>query len=169
MKKAILMVAAMGMFGGAFAASTKVVQPVTAQVSNVCTYAVDSQEDVIGKIFPQGNKDLTLGQVSNALNTVSSSVAIGAFYIFRCTSGTPWDTTPFVKAGAIVLNGTGGSSAGKTLSVEYTVNVDLAPTLTDTVNGDIHQAGVSFTIPKGQWQSSAGSYSGNLTVEINYN
>ena len=168
MKNAILMVAAMGMFGGAFAASsvggtattpatTTVIQPVSATVTNVCTYAVDSQENVNGRTFTQDNKNL--GSY-NALGATSASVPMGQFYIFRCTTGTSWDSLAYAKTGEITLTGMGG-----TLMASYIVNVNDV----STGDGDIHSAGVDFKIPKGQWTSKAGSYSGNLTVVISYN
>ena len=157
MKNAILMVAAMGMFGGAFAESTTVIQPVSATVTNVCTYNVPDMSDVSGQTFTQGNKDLGS---SNALSDTNASVPMGQFYIFRCTTGTSWDNAPYAKTGSITLTGTGG-----TLTASYQVNaID-----TTGSDGDIHSAGVDFKIPKGQWTSKAGSYSGNLTVVISYN
>jgi hypothetical protein len=165
MKNAILMVAAMGMFGGAFAdQSTKVDQIVTAHVDNVCTYAVDSQTDVNGlQYMDHAAKDLGSG---NALKQTDGSINLGDFYIFRCTSGTNWDTTPFAKKGTLPLSLVGGGAGDKKLSVEYTVTTgeDL-----NTVNGDIHTAGLNLTVPKGQWQAKSGDYKGTLTVTINYN
>lgn len=163
MKKVTMLVAAMGMFGGVFAESTTVNQPVSAVVTNVCTYAVNSQQNVAGATYNQGNKALG---TSNALVSVDSSVAMGSFYIFRCTSNTPWDTAPYSKTGTVTLSGSSLSNTGKTLAALYTVTTEEQP---NTVNGDIHSAGVNFTIPNGQWQSSAGNYAGVLSVTINYN
>ena len=165
MKNAILMVAAMGMFGGAFAdQSTSVDQIVTAQVSNVCTYAVNDQTDVNGATFTgHASKDIGL---YNALASKDSSIPLNDFFIFRCTSGTNWDTMDFAKSGTLPLTGQSASNTGKTLNALYKVTTDQQ---LDTVNGDIHTAGLLFTIPAGQWQSSAGSYKGTLTVKINYN
>ena len=156
MKNAILMVAAMGMFGGAFAESTTVVQPVSATVTNVCTYNVPDMSDVNGKVFTQPNKNLGS---SNALADTNASVPMGQFYIFRCTTGTTWDSPKYSKTGSITLTGMGG-----TLAASYIVNVkDIS-----NGDGDIHSAGVDFKIPKGQWTSKAGSYTGDLTVVISY-
>lgn len=167
MKNAILMVAAMGMFGGALADSTTVVQHVIANVTNVCTYAVDSQEDVSGKTYSQNSYSLS---DYNALKTVDGSVEMGNFYIFRCTSGTnfvkPEKTGVLTLQGAEPAHGSVAGNSSKTLKVEYTITFEDQ---LDTVNGDIHSAGALFTIPKGQWQSSAGHYMGNLGVTINYN
>ena len=156
MKNAMLMVAAMGMFGGAFAESTTVIQPVSATVTNVCTYAVPDMSDVNGKTFNQPNKDLGS---SNALADTTASVTMGNFYIFRCTTGTTWDSPAYAKTGNITLTGMGGS-----LLASYNVNI----LNTSGGDGDIHSAGVDFKIPKGQWTSKAGSYSGALSVVINY-
>ncbi len=164
MKKVIMLVAATGMFGGAFAQqSTTVTQPVSAVVSNVCTYNVPDVSDVNGKTFTQGNKALG---TSTALTTVNSSVAMGQFYIFRCTTGTSWDMPAYSKTGNILLTGSDTSNTGRQLNVTYAVNTSDS---LDTANGDIHNAGVDFTIPAGQWSSKAGNYTGALTVNISYN
>ena len=171
MKNAILMVAAMGMFGGALAAgsiggtattpaTTTVIQPVSAMVTNVCTYAVDSQEDVNGRTFTQNNKGL--GNY-NALGTTSAAVNLGSFYIFRCTSGTTWNVPIATGPGTISLtNGTLGSVP---LIVNYTITTE---NLDDTANGDIHSAGIAFTANAGQWRARAGSYTGALSVTVTY-
>ena len=165
MKNAIMMVAAMGMFGGALAdQSTSVDQIVTAQVSNVCTYAVNDQTDVDGLTF-KSHPSKDIGPY-NALASKDSSIPMNDFFIFRCTSGTSWDTMDFAKSGKLPLMGQSLSNTGKTLNALYTVTTGLQ---LDTLDGDIHTAGLLFTIPAGQWQSSAGSYKGTLTVKINYN
>ena len=171
MKNAILMVAAMGMFGGAFAAgsvgglattpaTTTVIQPVSAMVTNVCTYAVDSQENVNGRTFTQNNKNL--GSY-NALGTTNAAVDMGNFYIFRCTSGTTWNVPVATNSGTISLtNGTLGSVP---LVVNYSITTEDQ---LDTANGDIHSAGAVFTANAGQWRARAGSYTGELKVTITY-
>ena len=174
MKNAILMVAAMGMFGGAFAggsiggtvtdpATTTVIQPVSATVTNVCTYAVNSQENVNGRIFTQDNKNI--GSY-NALGTTSATIASGDFYIFRCTSGTSWNTaTPNPLADGSI-NLTNGIADAQPLVVGY--KITTANQL-DTADGDIHKAGVVFTADPGQWRTRAGTYNGQLSVTITYN
>ncbi len=171
MKNAILMVAAMGLFGGALAgssvggtattpATTTVIQPVSATVTNVCTYAVDSQEDVNGRVFTQDNKNL--GSY-NALGTTNAAVDMGNFYIFRCTSGTTWNVPSATADGTISLtNSTAGSQP---LVVNYSITTENQ---LDTANGDIHSAGAVFTANAGQWRARAGSYTGALSVTITY-
>ena len=161
MKNAIMMVAAMGMFGGALAESTTVVQPVSATVTNVCTYNIPDVSDVNGQVFNQPNK--VLGTY-NALGTLNATVEMGNFYIFRCTSGTSWNVPSATGPGTISLtNSTAGSQP---LVVNYSITTFNDP---DTANGDVHAAGAVFTANAGQWRARAGSYSGNLTVVINYN
>lgn len=172
MKNAILMVAAMGLFGGALAGSsvggtptvnpstTTVIQPVTATVTNVCTYAVDSQEDVNGRVFTQDSKNL--GSY-NALNSTNAAVDMGSFYIFRCTSGTSWNVPVVTGDGTISL--TNGVLGSQPLVVNYSITLDNQ---LDTANGDIHSAGAVFTANAGQWRARAGSYTGELKVVITY-
>ena len=172
MKNAILMVAAMGMFGGALAAgsvgsaattpaTTTVIQPVSATVTNVCTYAVDSQENVNGRTFTQDNKNL--GSY-NALGATNAAVDMGKFYIFRCTSGTTWNVVPSATGpGSISL--TNGTPDSVPLVVKYTI---ITENLDDTANGDIHSAGAVFTADAGQWRARAGSYTGELKVTVTY-
>ena len=171
MKNAILMVAAMGMFGGALAAgsiggtattpaTTTVIQPVSATVTNVCTYAVDSQENVNGRTFTQDNKNL--GSY-NALGATNAAVDMGNFYIFRCTSGTTWNVPSATLPGSISL--TNGIFGSVPLVVNYSITTNDQ---LDTANGDIHSAGAVFTADAGQWRARAGSYTGELKVTVTY-
>ena len=171
MKNAILMVAAMGMFGGALAAgsvgsaattpaTTTVIQPVSATVTNVCTYAVDSQENVNGRTFTQDNKNL--GSY-NALGATNAAVDMGKFYIFRCTSGTTWNVPSATGPGSISLTNGILNSVPLVVNYSITTNDQL-----DTANGDIHSAGAVFTADAGQWRARAGSYTGELKVTITY-
>ncbi|WP_424949247.1 hypothetical protein [Deinococcus sp.] len=167
MKKVIMMVAAMGMFGGAFAETSTVNQPLTAKVTNVCTYAVDSQVNVDGKTFKQGNKDLG---TYNALSATNSTIDMGSLYIFRCTSGTPFHVNYLdgaeLKEGNIVISGKNSTNLNRKLNVLFTITTSDQ---LDTDNGDIHSAGAIFTIPTGQWKAVAGEYGGSLFVEVTYN
>ncbi len=161
MKNAILMVAAMGMFGGALAdQSTTVVQPVSATVTNVCTYNIPDVSDVNGKVFTQPNK--VLGTY-NALGTLNAAVDMGKFYIFRCTSGTTWNVPSATGPGSISL--TNGIPGSVPLVVNYSITTNDQ---SDTADGDIHSAGAVFTADAGQWRARAGSSTGALSVTITY-
>ena len=183
MKNAILMVAAMGMFGGALAgsfvsgtptnpATTTVDQPVSVTVSNICTYAVPDMHDTNGYVFTQDKKVLTN---YTALNPSTGTIGMGAFYIFRCTAGTSWDTASYNKTGDIMLDGKTGNAfnSGSKLKVGYVIDAapvsNQAESDTPYGGGDIHSAGVTFTAPAGQWNSQAGTYEGKLSVTITYN
>ena len=179
MKNAILMVAAMGMFGGALAASatpgfptsnpqtTTVVQPVEATVSNVCTYAVPDTRDTNGYTFRQDPFNITSAVVSNALTPVTNnSMTDGQFFIFRCTAGTMWDSAGYTKDTHIDLDGADGSNSGDKLTVHYVI---VPNDVTGGPDGDIHSAKINFDIPGGQWTSSAGKYRKDISVTISYN
>lgn len=167
MKKAILMVAAMGMVGGALAEQTTVIQPVSATVANVCTYNPDDMQDVSKSPpspYTQGNKDLG---TYKAIAATTGSVEKGSFYIFRCTVGTNFFTNASAASGDFLIHKDGtGTGPNGSLKVLYalTRSEEL-----NTVKGDIHKAGIEYTIPASQWQSMAGNYSGQVSVTIEYN
>lgn len=174
MKNAMLMVAAMGLFGGALAESTTVVQPVSATVANVCTYAPGSmsnttnppvsptqtpalpynQTDVSALTYTQGGKDLG---TYKANGTASGSVET---YIFRCTVGTSW-TAPSDTIALALKNGT------STLNVEVARKDTPTPDNGNNI-GDVHTGSATFNIPTGQYSAKAGSYSADMTLVISY-
>ena len=179
MKNAILMVAAMGMFGGALADSTTVVQPVKVTVANVCTYNPEdnnpttsppvtpldalpnpapaySQFDVSGKTYTQQNTTDLGTYKANGTAMGSAST-----YVFRCTAGTSW-TAPTGKTTIKLTNGT------KNLDVVADRKDEFIPDILSSI-GDIHKGSASFSIPTGQYSANAGAYTGNLVLEITYN
>ena len=175
MKNAILMVAAMGMFGGALADTTTVVQPVSATVANVCTYAPGSMSNTTNPpvtpeqtpALPYNQTDvsgLTYTQGSTNLGTYKANGTAGgsaSTYIFRCTVGTAWNA-PTGETSITLMN---GSSSLNVVAVRTDA---LSPDNGENL-GDVHTGSASFTIPTGQYSSKAGVYTGKLVLDITYN
>jgi hypothetical protein len=183
MKKAVMMVAAMGMMGGAFAETTNVVQPVSVEVKNVCNYNTPNRDDVNGQPFTQDSLDLGTYRANADGTTVSTASKGdqkgGYLFVFHCTKGTTFNSTTFAD-GNSSMSGTTGTgtitlkSGNNTLKANYvatqTVYADGTQTPRgDSEGGDYHYADVAFTVPAGQYSSSAGTYTGKLIVTVNYN
>ena len=186
MKNAILMVAAMGMFGGALAESTTVVQPVSAEVKNVCTYNTPDRTDVDGQVFNNPNVDLGIYRANKDSMTVGTTPRAGDnnggfLYVFHCTKGTPFNTVTYSDfnavgagstspTGSITLKDSASNSLKANFVATTTTYADGTPTPRgDQEGGDYHYSDAKFTIPGGQYSAPAGSYSGKLIVTINYN
>ena len=165
MKNALLMVAAMGMIGGAFAASRSVRTDVTATVVNVCTYnnsMTDAQDEV--QPFPNST---TLG----SYDAVHGLTGTYDNYIYRCTKGTPFSS--------VVGDSTGSANGKVTLtSTSSTDSLTGSVTVTDALSnpdtattqlGDVHKGTLHFTFPVGQFNTSAGGYSGSVYTTVTYN
>lgn len=189
MKKIIMIVVGMGMIGGALADTTTVVQPVSVEVKNVCSYNTPDQTDVNGApAFKSVSVDLGTYKANADSKTVSTNPRAGDdhtgfLYVFHCTSGTTFTNVVYQGGtsdtntpgeqnhnGVIVLK----DSANHVLNANYDVaftqynNTQTTPR-GDTNNGDFHYADATFKVPAGQWNAPQGSYTGNLTLVISYN
>lgn len=179
MKNAILMVVAMGMFGGALAdeisQSTTVKQPVNATVANVCTYNPDSSDNTMSPPVSPEQADpqpYNKTDVNGLTYTQPGSTDLGTYkangtamgsaqtYIFRCTVGTTWNA----PTGKTTIELTNGSS---TLKVEAD-RKDVLTADDGKGSGEIHTGSASFSVPTGQYSAKAGLYSGKLILEITY-
>ena len=179
MKNAILMVAAMGMFSGALADSTTVIQPVSVEVKNVCTYGdayatlagnppVNPASDVPGNQTDVNARTYTDGTVqplgTYQANKATTGNSLSQTYIFRCTKGTAWSKSDHTGTQSIIMKSTSDSS---TLIVKATTDESM---IADSNNsGDIYQGSAKFNIDAGQYSSTAGHYEGKLTIVISYN
>jgi len=184
-----MLAAAMGMFGGVLADSTTVVQPVSVDVKNVCSYNTPDQTDVNGApafrdpVVALGTYKANADSNTVGTNPRGGDARTGFLYVFHCTSGTTFtnvvyqggtsDTnTPGEQnhSGVIVLK----DSANHVLNANYDVaftqysNTQTTPR-GDTNNGDFHYADANFKVPAGQWNAPQGSYTGNLTLVVSYN
>ncbi|WP_424949246.1 hypothetical protein [Deinococcus sp.] len=188
MKKITMMVAAMGMFGGALADQTTVIQPVTADVKNVCTYNTPDRTDVKDQTFPESSQTpVNIGEYrANKSSTTVGTTPRGGdsnggfLYVFHCTKNTPFNSVTYSDFnGTASSTNTSGSitlkdSAGNKLTANFTATTqtyaDGTPTPRgDQEGGDYHYSDATFSIPGGQYSAPAGSYAGKLVVTINYN
>ena len=198
MKKVFAVLVSLAAFGGtsAFAAdeesgpvlipvsaqSTAAVLPLSATVSNVCTYAAYdgnattsppvtplpvgpayNQIDVNGKTYTHDVQNLGTYR-ANALKDGGTR----NLYIHRCTSFTMF--TPEKTSGLVSLTSQATDNASmalKSLNVNWKLDTDGSASDLDGV-GDVHYGNVTFTIPAGQWNAAAGQYSGELTLYISY-
>ena len=196
MKKAFALLVSLAAFGGTLASaeaeeggstpasvqSTAAVMPLTATVSNVCTYAAyDSnpttsppvtplpvgapynQIDVNGKTYTQPAENLGTYKAN-----VLKDGGTHNLYIHRCTSFTMF--TPEYIKGVVSLTSQAAdnsSHALKYLNVDWKLDTDGSADDLDGV-GDVHYGNVTFTIPAGQWNAAAGQYSGELKLFISY-
>lgn len=190
MKKALAVLVSLAAFGGTLASvaaaeaaqSTAAVMPLTATVSNVCTYApYDSspsssppvtplpvgaaynQIDVNGKTYTQPVQNLGAYK-ANALKDGGTH----NLYIHRCTSFTMF--VPQYTSGVVSLTSQAADNAShalKYLNVDWKLDTEGSADDLDGV-GDVHYGNVTFTIPAGQWNAAAGQYSGELKLFISY-
>ena len=190
MKKAFAVLVSLAAFGGTLASvaaaegaqSTAAVQPLTATVSNVCTYAsydgsattsppvtplpvgpAYNQIDVNGKTYTHDVQNLGTYK-ANALKDGGTR----NLYIHRCTSFTMF--TPQYMSGVVSLTSQAAdnsSHALKYLNVDWKLDTNGSADDLDGV-GDVHYGNVTFTIPAGQWNAAAGQYSGELKLFISY-
>ena len=144
-------------------------------VANVCTYAPGSmgntttppvtpeqnpalpynQTDVSGLTYTQGTTNLGTYKANGTATGAAET------YIFRCTKGTAWNA----PTGETSITLTNGSSSLNVVAVRSDT-----PTPDDGNNlGDVHTGSATFSIPTGQYSAKAGSYTGNLVLEITYN
>ena len=189
MKKAFTVLVSLAAFGGTLASaagetaqSTAAVLPLSATVSNVCTYAAYdgnattsppvtplpigapyNQIDVNGKTYTHDVQNLGTYK-ANALKDGGTR----NLYIHRCTSFTMF--TPEFTSGKVSLisqASDNASHAPKSLSVDWKLDTDGSA---DDVGGmgDVHYGNVTFSIPAGQWNAAAGQYSGELKLFISY-
>ena len=190
MKKAFAALVSLAAFGGTLASvaaaeaaqSTAAVMPLTATVSNVCTYAAYdgnattsppvtplpvgpayNQIDVNGKTYTQPVQNLGTYRANAQKDGGTRNL-----YIHRCTSFTTF--TPEHTSGMVTLKSAGADNASHTdreLSVNWTLDTNGSANDVAGV-GDVHYGNVTFTIPAGQWTAAAGLYSGKLSLPLNY-
>ena len=184
MKKTMMVVATLGMFGGALADSTTVIQPVSAEVKNVCTYNTPDRTDVAGGSFTQPTVDLGTYRANSETTgntTPRAGDSNGGFlYVFHCTKNTPFNSVTYSDSNGVGSSTSPSGSITLKDSASNKLNVNfIATTKTyadgsitprgDQEGGDYHYSDAKFTIPAGQYSSPAGSYSGKLIVLIDYN
>ncbi len=189
MKKAFAVLVSLAAFGttlasaaGESAQNTAAVMPLSATVSNVCTYAPYdgnattsppvtplpvgpsyNQIDVNGKTYTQPFQNLGTYK-ANALKDGGTR----NLYIHRCTSFTMF--APQYTSGVVSLTSQAAdnsSHALKYLNVNWKLDTNGSVNDLDGV-GDVHYGNVTFTIPAGQWNAAAGQYSGELKLFISY-
>ena len=189
MKKAFAVLVSLAAFGttlasaaGESAQSTAAMMPLSATVSNVCTYApydgnattsppvtplpvgpAYNQIDVNGKTYTQPVQNLGTYK-ANALKDGGTR----NLYIHRCTSFTMF--APQYTSGVVSLTSQAAdnsSHALKYLNVNWKLDTKGSADDLDGV-GDVHYGNVTFTIPAGQWNAAAGQYSGELKLFISY-